>query len=66
MWDEDLQVCGYEDSVDCGDRPHPGGDTTSTSPPTTQSTSTERSTMTTEIEMVNLDYFNCENNYIIT
>ena len=55
LWDEDLEVCNYDDSVDCGDRPRPDGPTkptTSTSTPTEKttppaSTTTDKTTMTT-------------------
>merc|ERR550539_1884761 len=41
LWDEDLEVCNYPDSVDCGDRPRPDGPT---KPTTSTSTSTEKTT----------------------
>ena len=55
LWDEDLEVCNYDDSVDCGDRPRPDGPTkptTSTSTSTDKttppaSTTTDKTTMTT-------------------
>merc|ERR1719211_802103 len=56
LWDEDLEVCNYPDSVDCGDRPRPDGPTklttsTSTSTSTEKTTSgtftTDKTTMTT-------------------
>ena len=46
LWDEDQEVCDYEDNVDCGDRPYPGGSTSRTStmtPTTTRRTSTDSS-----------------------
>jgi len=50
LWDEDLQVCGYEDSVDCGDRPHPGGSTpASTTERTTSTEPTRESTTVTDM-----------------
>ena len=43
MFDGLLLVCNYDYAVDCGDRPRPGGSTTTTAP---GSTTTPRSTMT--------------------
>ena len=53
LWDEDLEVCNYSDSVDCGDRPRPDGPTkpttstsASTEKTTSASTTTDKTTMT--------------------
>jgi len=44
LWDEDLEVCNYPGSVDCGDRPRPDGPTKPTSTSTEKTTSASSTT----------------------